>query len=64
MIVVHAFDPSTQEEEAGRPHEVKASLIHRVSSRTARATNPVLKNQTKPNKATTTNNNNKTFLCF
>jgi hypothetical protein len=41
---------------------LEASLVYRVSSRTARATqrNPVLKNQTKPNqtKPNQTNNNN------
>jgi hypothetical protein len=42
-VVVHAFNPSTREAEAGRSLEFKASLIYRVSSRTARATqrNPV-----------------------
>jgi hypothetical protein len=42
-VVAHVFNPSTQEAEAGR----SPSLIYRVSSRTARATqrNPVSKNQ-------------------
>jgi hypothetical protein len=47
-MVAHAFDPSTQEEEAGRRiSEFEASLVYRVSSRTARATqrNPVSKKQ-------------------
>jgi hypothetical protein len=47
-VVVHAFNPSTWEAEAGRwISKFKASLIYRVSSRTARATqrNPVSKNQ-------------------
>jgi hypothetical protein len=43
-LVAHAFNPSTQEAEAG--------LVYKVSSRTARATqrNPVLKNQKKKKK--------------
>ena len=32
-MVEHAFDPSTQEAEAGR-FEFEASLVYRVSSRT------------------------------
>jgi hypothetical protein len=35
-VVVHAFNPSTREAEAGR-FEFKANLVYRVSSRTARA---------------------------
>ena len=53
-MVVHTFNPSTWEAEAG--YELKASLVYSVSSRIARATqrNPVLKKQkikikTKPN---------------
>jgi hypothetical protein len=47
--VTHAFNPSTWEAEAGRFLRLRPSLVYRVSSRTARATqrNPVLKNQTK-----------------
>jgi hypothetical protein len=43
-VVVHAFDPSSWEAEA--------SLVYKVSSRTARATqrNPVSKNQKKKKK--------------
>ena len=43
-MVAHAFDSSTWEAEAGR-FEFKASLVYRVNSRTARATqgNPVSK---------------------
>jgi hypothetical protein len=52
--VAQAFNPSTREAEAGRSLEFKASLVYRVSFRTAKATqrNPVSKNknQTKPNK--------------
>ena len=49
-VVVHAFNPSTRELEAGRRiSEFEASLVYKVSSRTARATqrNPVLKKPTK-----------------
>jgi hypothetical protein len=48
-VVAHAFNPSIW--------EVEASLVYRVISRTARATqrNPVLENKTKQNN----NNNNK-----
>jgi hypothetical protein len=50
-VVAHAFDPSTREAEAGG-FRVEASLVYKVSSRTARATqrNPVLKKQNKTNK--------------
>jgi hypothetical protein len=47
-MVTHAFNPSTQEADRGRRiSEFEASLVYRVSSRTARATqrNPVSKNQ-------------------
>ena len=37
-MVAHTFDPSTQETEAGGFLEFEASLVYRVSSRTARAT--------------------------
>jgi hypothetical protein len=48
-MVVLAFNPSTWEAEAGGFLSLKASLVYRVSSRTARATqrNPVSKNQKK-----------------
>jgi hypothetical protein len=51
-VVAHAFNPSTQEAEAGRSLEFEASLVYRVSSRTAKAThrNPVSKNQKPKNK--------------
>ena len=51
-MVVSTFDPSSEEAEAGRSLECKASLVYRVSSRTARATqrNPVSKNQKKKKK--------------
>jgi hypothetical protein len=62
-VVVHAFNPSTLEAEAGgflssRP---KASLVYKVSSRTARAIqrNPVSKNKNKQtNKQKLFTNNN------
>ena len=43
--VAHTFNPSTQEAEAGRSPSLVPSLVYRVSSRTARATqrNPVSK---------------------
>jgi hypothetical protein len=49
-VVAHAFNPSTQEAEAGGFSEFEASLVYKVSSRTAKATqrNPVSKqNKTK-----------------
>jgi hypothetical protein len=54
-MVAHAFNPSTWEAEAGggrRISEFEASLVYRVSSRTARATqrNPVLNPPTPPKK--------------
>jgi hypothetical protein len=50
--VAHAFNPSTWEAETGRFLKFGASLIYRVSSRTARAIqrNPVLKNQKRKKK--------------
>jgi hypothetical protein len=44
---VHAFNPSSRDAEAGDLCEFEASLVYRMSSRTARATqkNPVLKNK-------------------
>ena len=46
-VVVHAFNPSTWEAEAGRLSEFQASLVYKVSSRTVRAIqrNPVSKNK-------------------
>jgi hypothetical protein len=38
MVVTRAFNPSTQEAEAGRSLEFEATLVYRVNSRTARAT--------------------------
>ena len=50
--MVHAFDPSIWEAEAGALLEFEASLVYRVSSRTAKATqrNPVSKKKSKTNK--------------
>jgi hypothetical protein len=47
VVVAHAFNPSTREAEAGGFLSKRASLVYRVSSRTARATqrNPVSENQ-------------------
>jgi hypothetical protein len=54
-VVAHALNPSTWKVEAGRFLKFEASLVYRVSSRTARTTqrNPVSKKQ-KQNKTTTT----------
>jgi hypothetical protein len=49
-VVVYTFNPSTQEAERGRQiSEFEASLVYRVSSRTARATQrkPVWKTKIK-----------------
>jgi hypothetical protein len=51
--VAHAFNPITHSGGRGRQiSEFEASLVYRVSSRTARTTqrNPVLKNQKKKKK--------------
>ena len=57
-VVVHTFNPSTWEEET------EASLVYRVSSRTAKAMqrNPVSEkqNKTKQTKTKQTNQTNKT----
>jgi hypothetical protein len=60
-VVAHAFNPSTREAEAGGFLEFEASLVYRVSSRTARATqrNPVSKNQKNKNKQTNKQTNHK-----
>jgi hypothetical protein len=44
-MVVHAFNPSTQEGRSRQISEFEASLVYKVSSRTVRATqrNPVSK---------------------
>jgi hypothetical protein len=49
------FNPSTGEAEAGRISEFEASLVYKVSSRTARAIqrNPVSKNQKTKNQKPT-----------
>jgi hypothetical protein len=52
-MVVHAFNPSTWEGRGRRISEFEASLVYKVSSRTARAIqrNPVSKKKkTKKNK--------------
>jgi hypothetical protein len=50
-VVVHAFNPSTREAEAGRFLEFEASLVYKVSSKTARVIqrNPVSKKKKKYN---------------
>jgi hypothetical protein len=51
-VVVHTFNPSTQEAEAGGFLSLRPAWSTKVSSRTARATqrNPVSKNQKKKKK--------------
>jgi hypothetical protein len=51
-VVAHAFNPSTWEAEAGGFLSSEASLVYRVSSRTARAIqrNPVSKTKTNKQK--------------
>jgi hypothetical protein len=51
-MVVHAFNPFTWEARGRRISEFQASVVYRVSSRTARAIqrNPVSKNQKKKRK--------------
>ena len=50
--MAHTFNPSTWEAEAGRISEFEASLVYKVSSRTARAIqrNPVSKKKKKKEK--------------
>jgi hypothetical protein len=63
-VVAHAFNPSTWEAEAGGFLSSEASLVYKVSSRTARAIqrNPVSKTKTNKQTKKTKNkkNNNKT----
>jgi hypothetical protein len=51
-MVAHAFNPSTREAEAGGFLSSEASLVYKVSSRTARAIqrNPVSKKPKKQKK--------------
>jgi hypothetical protein len=51
-VVVHAFNPSTREGRGRRISEFEASLVYKVSSRTAGAIqrNPILKNRKKKKK--------------
>ena len=62
-VVAHAaFDPSTRESEAGGFPEFEVSLVFRVSSRTAGATqrNPVWKKQKRKNQQPNTQTQSKT----
>jgi hypothetical protein len=61
-LVAHAFNPSTWEAEAGGFLSFDASLVYKVSSRTARAIqrNPVSKNK-KQNK---TKQNKKVYFIY
>jgi hypothetical protein len=56
-VVTHAFNPSTREAEADGFLSSEASLVYKVSSRTARAIqrNPVSKNQNKKQNKTKQN---------
>jgi hypothetical protein len=47
VVVVHTFNPTTQEAEAGGSREFEASLVHRVSFRPAKATLKKKQNKTK-----------------
>jgi hypothetical protein len=60
VVMVHVFSPSTWEAEAGRSLEFEASLVYRVSFRTAMDTqrHPVLKNSSS-NSSSNNNNNDK-----
>jgi hypothetical protein len=53
-VVEHAFNPQHWGVKGRRISEFEASLVYKVSSRTARAMqkNPVSKNKTKTNKQT------------
>jgi hypothetical protein len=60
----HTFNLSTQEAEAGRSLEFKASLIHRASLRTARTTQrkkPCLKKNKTLNRQTNKNKYEPTY---
>jgi hypothetical protein len=61
-VVAHAFNPSTREAEAGESLEFEASLVYKVSSRTARAIqrNPVSKPKPKPKQKTNKQTNKQT----
>jgi hypothetical protein len=51
VVAAYAFNPRTQEAEAGGISEFKDSLVYRVNSRMVRATqrNPVSKTQNQTN---------------
>ena len=61
--MLHAFNPSTQRQRQGIS-EFKASLVYRVSSRTARATQKTRFKNTKTNKKTTTISTTMLYLVF
>jgi hypothetical protein len=52
VVVAHAFNPSTREAGGKQISEFEASLVYKVSSRTARAIqrNPISKNKKKKEK--------------
>jgi hypothetical protein len=58
-VVAHAFNPSTWEAEAGGFLEFEASLVYKVSSRTATA---IQRNSVSENKQT--NKQTKRFIYF
>jgi hypothetical protein len=62
VVAAHAFNPSTRGGRGRRISEFEASLVYKVSSRTARAIqrNPVLKKQ----KAKKTNKKAKSWQCW
>ena len=66
-VAAHAFNPSTWEAEERQISEFKVSMVYKVSSRTARATqrNPVSKNQNQPTKQTKKHQKTKkSLLCL
>ena len=61
VVVVHAFNPITGEAETGRLSGFEESLVYKVCSRIARATqrNPVKQTNKQTNKQTTTKSKQK-----
>ena len=51
-VVVHAFNPRTQEGRGRQISEFKANLVYKVSFRTARAVRETLSQKTKKKKKT------------
>jgi hypothetical protein len=63
-VVAHTFNPSTQEAEEANFSEFEATLVNRVSSRTAKATqrNPVSKNKKQNKKKKKQTNKKETVI--